>query len=245
MPLFLRTRRRTDELIDRPDADEGELRRSLSYIRKINHWLEYTDVTVNHLEAFSRRWEKGRTYRILDVATGSADIPWAILKWADEKGFKVEVVGIDLHARILKIAEEEDGPDPRLKLMRADAMNLPFADGTFDYTITAMFLHHLDDADVVRVLREMDRVSARGVIVSDLIRNLRAYLWIKLFTAASTNMVRHDGPASVAQAFTEAEARAFREQAGLDYTQYHHHFAHRFSLAGEKGGEGRKQKDDG
>jgi SAM-dependent methyltransferase len=234
MPLFLRTRRRTDELIDRPDADEQELRRSLAYIRKINHWLEYTDVTIGHLEGFSKTWEPGRTYRILDVATGSADIPWAILKWADERKLKVEVVGVDLHSQILKIAEE-DGPDPRLTLIRADAMNLPFADGAFDYAITAMFLHHLDDADVVRVLREMDRVSGRGIIASDLLRNTRAYLWIKLFTLGSTKMVRHDGPASVAQAFTEAEVMAFREQAGLTYSQYHHHFAHRFSLAGEKG----------
>jgi 2-polyprenyl-3-methyl-5-hydroxy-6-metoxy-1,4-benzoquinol methylase len=233
MPLFLRTRRRTDEFIDRPDADEGELRRSLAYIRKINHWLEYTDVTIAHFDAFSKHWEHGRTYRILDVATGSADIPWAILKWADGRGFKVEVVGIDLHAQILKIAEE-DGPDPRLKLMRADAMNLPFADGAFDYGITAMFLHHLDDADVVRVLREMDRVSARGLVVSDLLRNARAYAWITMFTLFSTRMVRHDGPASVAQAFTEAEAMAFRERAGIGYTQYKEHFAHRFSLAGEK-----------
>jgi ubiquinone/menaquinone biosynthesis C-methylase UbiE len=234
MPLFLRTRRRTDELIDRPDADEEELRRSLAYIRKINNWLKYTDVTIGHLEAFSKNWDRDRTYRILDVATGSADIPWAILKWADERKLKVEVVGIDLHAQILKIAEE-DGPDPRLKLMRGNALNLPFGDGAFDYTITAMFLHHLDDADVVRVLREMDRVSSRGVIVSDLIRNARSYLWITLFTFGQTKMVRHDGPASVAQAFTQAEVARFREQAGLAYTQYHHHFAHRFSLAGEKG----------
>ena len=235
MPLFLRTRRRTDEMIDSPDASERSLRDSLKYIRKINHYLKYTDVTIGHLDDFARRWEHGRTYRILDVATGSADIPWAILKWADQRGFKVEVVGVDLHARILKIAEE-DGPDARLKLMRADAMNLPFADGAFDYAITAMFLHHLDDADVVRVLREMDRVSAKGLIVSDLLRNARAYAWIRLFTLFSTKMVRHDGPASVAQAFTEAEAMAFREQAGIAYTRYTEHFAHRFSLAGEKSG---------
>ena len=234
MPLFLRNRRRTDELIDSPHADEGELRRSLVYIRKINDWLKYTDVTVGHLEAFSKNWNRDRTYRILDVATGSADIPWAILKWADEKAWKVEVVGIDLHAQILKIAEE-DGPDPRLKLMRGNALALPFADGAFDYAISAMFLHHLDDADVVRAMREMDRVSGRGIIISDLIRNARSYLWITLFTLGQTKMVRHDGPASVAQAFTEAEVMRFRERSGLGYTGYHHHFAHRFSLAGEKG----------
>jgi SAM-dependent methyltransferase len=233
MPLFLRTRRRTDELIDHPHADERELRRSLTYIRKINDWLKYTDVTLGHLEVFSKHWDPGKTYRILDVATGSADIPWAILKWADEKGWKVEVVGIDLHSQILKIAEE-DGPDSRLTLMRGNALALPFADGAFDYAITAMFLHHLDDADVVRALREMNRVSAKGVVVSDLIRNARSYLWITLFTLGQTRMVRHDGPASVAQAFTPAEVMRFREQADLGYTTYHHHFAHRFSLAGER-----------
>jgi hypothetical protein len=97
-----------------------------------------------------------------------------------------------------------------------------------------MFLHHLSDDDAVTVLRQMDRVASRGVIVADLLRNRRAYAWITLLTALAGPMVRHDARVSVAQAFTHAEALALRQRAGIEYTRYFHHFGHRFVLAGEK-----------
>ena len=71
------------------------------------------------------------------------------------------------------------------------------ADGSFDYVMAAMFLHHLSDEEVVQVLREMNRVAARGVIISDLLRNRRAYAWITFFTLFSIPMVKHDGRAKV------------------------------------------------
>ena len=233
MPLFLRRRKREAEWIDAPDADPDELRRSLAYIRRINQWLEYPTVTLDHLERFSKSWNAGEKIRILDIATGSADIPRAILKWADEKKLNLEIVAIDLQPTILKLAEEE-GHDPRLKLMRADAMNLPFADGSFDYTHTAMFLHHLDEPQVVQVLREMNRVAGRGILASDLLRTDRSYAWIVLFTLFATPMVKHDGRVSVAQSFTRDEILKLRREARIEYAEYHSHFAHRFALAGEK-----------
>jgi len=236
--LFLpdvRTRRREPEWMDRPDVDPHDLRRSLRFIRIVNSLLRYTRATIAHLERFSRTWERDQAIRLIDFATGSADIPRAILRWADARGFQMEIIGIDLHPLTARIAEEGGSPDPRLRIVRADAMNVPFADASFDYALTAMFLHHLDDEQVVRVLREMDRVAARGMIAADLLRNRRAYAWIQLLTLGSNPMVRHDARVSVAQAFNRAEVLQLRERAGLTYTKFTRHFAHRFVLAGEKG----------
>ncbi len=121
-----------------------------------------------------------------------------------------------------------------MQIVQGDVLNMPFADGAFDYAITGMFLHHLDDEEVVRVLKAMDRISRRGVVVADLLRHRRAYIWIKVITAMSNPMVRHDAAVSVAQAFTEAEVMALRDRAGLGYAQFYRHFGHRFVLAGEK-----------
>lgn len=232
----LSTRRRAEEWIDAPDADPVLLRKSLAYIRRINVLFRYTRATIAHLEDFSRGWRRGQTIRVLDVATGSADIPVAILRWADARGFDVRVVGIDLHAGVL--AEAGRVRDPRLSLFRADALHLPFADGGFDYAITNMFLHHLDEGQVVTVLKEMSRVARRGVIAADLIRHRRAYFWISAFTLLANPMVRHDARVSVAQSFTEPEVLALRDAAGLDFASYHCHFGHRFVLAGQKNGAG-------
>src|SRR4051812_47549226 len=98
MPHFLSTRRRQPEWMDAPDVDPKELRRSLAFIRRINSLLGYTRTTLGHLDRFSRQWRRGETIRILDVATGSADIQFAIRTWAERRGFDVRIVGVDLHA---------------------------------------------------------------------------------------------------------------------------------------------------
>jgi ubiquinone/menaquinone biosynthesis C-methylase UbiE len=127
------------------------------------------------------------------------------------------------------------GLDRRVALVRGDALRLPFGDGSFDYVMTSMFLHHLDDEVVMRVFREMDRVARRGVVAADLLRGRRAAMWIRLFTLWANPMVRHDAVVSVGQAFREAEIVELARRAGLGYARYHGHFAHRFVLAGEKG----------
>lgn len=236
-------RTRTDEWMDDPAADPTELERSLVFIRRVNRWFGYTRSTLSHLDRFARAWPRDRPIRILDVATGSADVPLAVLKWADRRGIDVRVVGLDLHRKTVDAARRDVArrdvaaaglSEAKLSIVQGDATALPFADGAFDYTMTSMFLHHLDEAVVVQVLREMNRVSSRGVVVADLLRRRRAYAWITLFTLAAGPMVRHDARASVAQAFTRREIEALRDEAGVGYARYHEKFGHRFVLAGEK-----------
>ena len=83
-------------------------------------------------------------------------------------------------------------------------------------------------------LREMARVSRRGIIAADLLRHRRAYAWISLITLGARPIVRHHARASVAQAFTKAEVLRVRDEAGVGFAQYYRHFGHRFALAGER-----------
>jgi ubiquinone/menaquinone biosynthesis C-methylase UbiE len=231
MPVSLEKRRREVEWMDDPGADPAVLENSLRFIRRINFWLGYTRATLSHLQQFSRRWQPGQTIRIVDLATGSGDVPRAILRWAQKNNFDIQIVGIDRHATTAASAR---GNEPNLQIIRGDVLEMPLADASFDYAITGMFLHHLADSEVVGVFKTMDRVSRRGVIAADLLRHPRAYFWIQLFTAFSNPMVRHDAAVSVAQAFNEPEILALRDQAGLKYARFHRHFGHRFVLAGEK-----------
>ncbi|CAN5380632.1 class I SAM-dependent methyltransferase [soil metagenome] len=219
--------------MDDPDADPRLLRKALRYIRAINILLGYTRVTLNYLDQFSARWKRGETIHIVDYATGSADLPRAILKWADRRGWDVRVTGIDLHEHTASQAQAA-GNDPRLKIVCGSALDVPFANGSFDYAITSLFLHHLDTPDAARVLSSMAAVSRRGIIAGDLLRNRRAYTWIKLMTLLANPIVKHDAPASVAQGFTRDEVLTMRDAACVGFAQYRKHFGHRFVLAGEK-----------
>lgn len=230
---FLTHRRRQSEWMDEEGVDPGELRAALEFIRRINSLLGYTRATLAHLKRFSRSWKKGERIEILDLATGSADIPRAILKWAAQAGHDVHIVGVDRHPVTVRQAEEGE-PNARLKIVQGDVFDLPFQAGSFDYVLTAMFLHHLEDHEVVEVLRTMGRLARRGVIVADLLRHYRAYAWVCLFTAFSTPMVRHDARVSVGQAFSKKEVLQLRDEAGINFAQYYRHFGHRFVLSGEK-----------
>jgi ubiquinone/menaquinone biosynthesis C-methylase UbiE len=233
--MNLRHRRREPEWMDDAGVDADQLRRSLRFIRRVNSLFGYTRATLAHLERFSRKWKPGERISIVDFATGSADVPLAIGGWADRRGFDVRVVGFDFHETTAREARDAAaGAETRVRIVRADVLNLPFEDRSFDYAITSMFLHHLSDDDAAAVLAAMTRVARRGIIAADLLRRRRAYAWITLFTLASNPMVRHDARVSVAQAFTREEILALRDRAGAHFAQYHEHFGHRFVLAGEK-----------
>jgi ubiquinone/menaquinone biosynthesis C-methylase UbiE len=232
--MALRYRRRQHELMDDDAVDPRQLAVALRFIRGINKYLGYTRATLGHLKRFSHSWRRQHTIRILDVATGSADIPRAILRWAERRGWDVRIIAIDRHTLTLKAAVTAAPPDARLGLVQADALRLPFADASFDYAITSMFLHHLDDDAAVAALAEMNRVARRGLIAADLLRSARAYSWITLFTLFTTRMIRHDAKVSVAQAFRKPEVLSLRDRAGIRFAQFHKHFGHRFVLAGEK-----------
>ncbi|HEX8915637.1 MAG TPA: methyltransferase domain-containing protein [Humisphaera sp.] len=235
----LTARHREPEWMDDPAADPAELDRALRFIRRVNKWFGYTRATLGHLDAFARRWRAGERVTVLDVGTGSADVPLAALDWARRRGHDVRVVGVDLHARTCEHARQIVAAVGRtaaeVPVLQGDALRLPFPDGAFDYAMTNMFLHHLSEAEGAAVLREMDRVSRRGIIVADLLRSRRAYFWISVFTATAGPMVRHDARVSVRQAYSRAEAEGLRDAAGLKYLAFHRHFGHRFVLAGEKG----------
>jgi len=227
-------RKRSHEWMDEDDADPVNLNRSLVFIRRINTLLGYTRATLSHLQRFSKSWKRGQTIRMIDLGTGSADIPLSILRWADQRKFEVHIVGVDRHSFTASTAAQAAAGHPRLKIVQCDVLAMPFAADSFDYALTGMFLHHLDEPEAVTVLRTMDRLATRGIIAADLLRTAHAHRWIRLLTLFANPMVRHDAVASVAQSFSREEAVGLRDQAGLTYVKYHHHFGDRFVLAGEK-----------
>ena len=169
---------------------------------------------------------------LLDVATGSADLPQQIGRWARRRpGLSIRCVGLDLHPVTLAVAREWS---PEVPLVRGDALRLPFDDGSFDFATCGMFLHHLPTYSAAQVIREMERVTRRGWIVADLLRRRRALAWISLFTLFAGRLERHDARVSVKQAFSPAEARQLAVDAGVE-ADYREVFGHRFLLLRDKG----------
>ena len=230
------------ELMDLPDQDPRQLERSLADLRGVNRWLGGTRVVLGHLLPMMRR--VGRPCRVLDVATGSADIPVAIARAARRQGLRVSVVATDNHATTLAAARRAVAADPEVSVARADALALPFADDEFDFALCSTALHHFDDRDdAVQVLRELGRVASRGVVVNDLARSRVALAGARLLAATvwrAHPVTRHDGPLSVRRAFTARELGELAREAGLEGARVHSHVPFRIALVVDRtrGGEG-------
>lgn len=233
-------RRHTPELMDDPAVDPGELRRALRYIRAVNRRLGGRAALLSHLRRWSAAWPRHEPVTLLDIATGSADLPLAAVKWARGAGLRLKVTATDIHAGTLDAARELTAGDPDIEIVEADAFTLRerFGDGSFDYVHAGLFLHHLEnDVRVMTMLAIMDGLARRGLIWNDLMRSRLGLAAIHLMTLGQPEMVRHDARVSVAAGFTGGEVRDFAGRVGLGYTRYRGSIlTHRFTLAGERPG---------
>jgi ubiquinone/menaquinone biosynthesis C-methylase UbiE len=89
----------------------------------------------------------------------------------------------------------------------ADARRLPFGDASIDVVTCSQVLHHFEDAEIPHILREMQRVARRAVIVSDVRRSwiAAAGFWLVCWPLGFHRVTRHDGVTSVLRGFTPAE----------------------------------------
>lgn len=205
------------ELLDRlgDAAHATELAGNLRDIRRANRWLGGTRAVLSALAPLLAAHDRAEPVTILDVATGSADIPVAVSEWAERDGRDVRIVASDLQPAVLAVARAAERPE-RIFIQRADARDLPFPDRAFDIVTLSLALHHFDQRDAPRVLQEMSRVGRRALIVNDLERSRPglAGAWLFGHLATTNRMTRNDAPLSVRRAYTRAEALALAHTAG-------------------------------
>jgi 2-polyprenyl-3-methyl-5-hydroxy-6-metoxy-1,4-benzoquinol methylase len=152
--------------------------------------------------------------RLVDVGSGHGDLIRAVDAWAARRGLAVELIGVDLNPWSARAAAEATRPGRPIRWITADA----FARAEpADVVTSALFTHHLPDEAIVRFLRQMEATATIGWFVNDLHRHAVPHA---AFTLLSTVMgwhpfVRHDGPISVARAFTAEDWRRLIGEAGL------------------------------
>jgi SAM-dependent methyltransferase len=203
------------ELLDAESLDAQALRRNLGDIRRINALLGWRAFTVRAVSRYARAQGLTR-FTLLDVASGSADMPLAVARWAARAGIQARIVATDINAEIVAVAREQTAGVPGMLVERQDALALPYAPGSFDIALCTLALHHFEPEAAVALLRGMARVG-RHVMVFDVVRSRLAYVGATVLTqiAGMDGMTRHDAPASVRRAYSAAELRELAARAGL------------------------------
>jgi len=201
-------RRRGVEILDDPGVDPVVRERSLNDVAKSNRWLGGLRAVSLEVRAAVR--ELGGDLTLLDVGTGLADIPRCSSVNATCDGITLTTIGVD-EARSLLVTAR----DRLTHAVCADALALPFRDRSVDIVICSQVLHHFDAADAERLVREINRVARRAVIVSDLRRSWIAAIgfWLVSFPLRFHAVTRHDGFVSVLRGFTTDELHRIVEAA--------------------------------
>jgi 2-polyprenyl-3-methyl-5-hydroxy-6-metoxy-1,4-benzoquinol methylase len=205
-----------EELLDAGCGTDEDVRRNLQDLRRINRFLGGTKVVLRAIQSIVKRNEL-KNISLLDVGTGSADIPTAVAEWCKERGVRSHIVALDISERNLRVARTRLGIARDVELMRADSLALPFTERSFDFVSASLFMHHFQDEDVARLLAGFARVASRAVIINDLVRNLVPYYFAKLTgpILATSFLTRNDGPVSVLRGFTADELKELAGRASL------------------------------
>lgn len=206
--LPLRLRADAVELLDAGCLELPEVERNLADLARLNRLPGGIGASV----AGIRRLLDGRSNaRVLDIGTGRGDMPIAFARggW--------ETTALDMQPDVLLVARRQTAAVSRIQVVEADARALPFEDGTFDVSHCSLLVHHLDPHEVVAVLREMRRVSRRGIVINDLRRGVLPFLATAVSVAAfgRSRVTRSDGLASARRAYTIGELDRLLDEAGL------------------------------
>jgi len=212
------------ELMDDPALDHREHVRALRGLARINQLSDAGRSMWREVAPTARRLATaGSRVRWLDIATGSGDVPLGVAAQAIHAGVDVELVLCDVSATALAVARSSAARSgiQKVHTQEADvvAAGLPFDDGEFSIVTCSLFMHHLREDDVARVMREMARVVGPGgqVAISDLRRCPPGLLaaWLAGRVLTRSHIVRVDAVRSVRAAFTIEEMRSMAEHAGL------------------------------
>jgi 2-polyprenyl-3-methyl-5-hydroxy-6-metoxy-1,4-benzoquinol methylase len=200
------------EMMDREQPVSAELDRDLQRIRQLNRWFGSYRLVLSFIRDWIRPADK---LRVVDLATGSGDIPRLIVDYARKIGATVEIVALDRQPATLEIARRLSADYPEISYREANILEWNTVDA-YDIALCTLALHHFSNEDAVRLLRKSCQVSKRFVLVSDLRRSFSLIAGVYLLTTLIFRepMTRYDARLSVIRAFSFSEMRDLAMRAG-------------------------------
>ncbi len=206
-----------DELMDTETVGFEEFRACLVDLARVNRMtLAYRPTLAFFDRLLPRIRELGRPLHVVDVGSGYGDMLCKVDAWARRHGVAVTLTGVDLNPWSARAAAQAT-PDPRrYAWVTEDIFNFAPQDG-IDVVMSSLFTHHLPDPLVARFLRWMEDRARIGWIVNDLHRHRLPYHFFRRFSRLTRmhRFVQHDGPVSIARAFTFADWERLLDDARI------------------------------
>jgi SAM-dependent methyltransferase len=187
------------ELMD-GDCSYEEFRDCLRSLEQVNLLLLGYRPTIAWLKRLPR--DLRDPLHIVDVGSGGGDLLRKIAGWARGRGLDVHLTGIDLNPYAARAAEESTPRELGITWVTGNALAFR-PERPVDIVVSSLMAHHLEDDEIVILLRWMEATAKVGWFINDLERSERSSRMFSLLEkfARWHRFVRHDGPVSFRRAF--------------------------------------------
>jgi|SRR5688572_2289268 len=224
--MLKRFTKRSHELerLDTGDYTSDEYRRwqkEMRYIHRI-----FGEMRALRRTLFHELDQTDGRVSVLDVGAGSGELLRELKKWTD--GRDIFLTGVEINRDATLSIQ-----GAKVSAVQANALRLPFDEDSFDFVFSSLFLHHLDDENAVRLLKEKRRVAKRRIYTIDLNRSAVAYYFYKTFGRLFLQRFTvEDGALSILRSRTPEELTSLAEAAGLRDIKVEHSRINRLILSG-------------
>ncbi len=227
--MFFRERSMQAEYFDAPDRPAGEVTAAFRELDRVNRLFQFSHPFVSRLPRWLGR-PRCERLEILDVGAGTGLLGKRLSDWAQRRGWDWRFTNLDANPVALKSGNAENG-------VLGSALQLPFADGSFDLVVASQMTHHLTDAEVVQHWREAWRVTRDAIFICDLHRNAGFYamLWLTMRLMRADRRLREDGLISVKRGFRLGEWRELAGRAEIPQARVWLYYGTRIVLQARKG----------
>ena len=191
--------RELPELMD-GDCSYEDFRDCLRSLGTVNRWLLGYRPTLAWLEQFPHGLRD--PIHIVDVGSGGGDLLRQIAGWARTRDIAVQLTGIDLNPYAARAAAASTPKELGITWVTGDAMEYR-PEKPVDIVVSSLLAHHLEDEEIVALLRWMEATVKVGWFINDLERSewsSRMFGWVRWHW-----LVRHDGPVSFRRAFRKED----------------------------------------
>jgi hypothetical protein len=196
------------ELLDQPEFDPGLAIASYRFMERVNVLFGGIRVVRRFLAAETKGRRAATPLRLLDIGSGSCDIPLAISRWARARDIPVHITCLEMADPAAALARSKlaRSGDKQVDLLQEDVFtHQPRA--PYDYAISSMCFHHFSDEQIMTLLVKLRGFVRRGVLINDLRRSPWAFWAVTLLLVGAPAGVRHDARLSIRRGFKVQEMK--------------------------------------
>jgi 2-polyprenyl-3-methyl-5-hydroxy-6-metoxy-1,4-benzoquinol methylase len=203
------------EFLDRPDCDPTLAAASYRFMETVNCYFGGIRTVRRFLAAETAGRHAGAPLRILDIGSGSCDIPLAVSRWARAHGIPLHFTCLEMAGHAVDIARRQlaRAGDPAVQLLQEDVLTHQPAE-PYDLAVASMCFHHFSNVQILTLLQRLRGFMLNSVLINDLRRSRLASLAARLLLADTGTPagVRHDALLSIRRGFKISELSTLLRQ---------------------------------